>query len=643
MERDRSMSIIDPGFVEPPALTARVQPGDAANGHTNGEANGHTNGHVNGLLNGELLRLVNRQAPPAPEAAPEPPDPEALRRAAWDIGARRPADQYTPDHNHVGLAMVGPCEGFAHWRLLHGWVERVAGQRGDSFRDCRMVVRFYDISYVEFNGFNAHRLHDVHIKHLTGQLFFKLPRPGTWQLAEVGFLLRSGEFIPGARSLAAAFAADAVSGRSGQAALLVDDRLRKEEVASLWEQGRVLAERARPKLRGKLRLAAFSWEAPPRGEHGTLARFVAGLASGQAAHGHEAFVFAPARPGFEAPCQIDGVQYQPLTVKPAGSPVERAVAFARAAEERLEQLPPFDLFHVHEWTAGVAPWIGTLPTVLSLSSTESVRRNGGPANELSQEVQRVEREVAQSADRILTPDWLRERAAAELGVAADKVAAFPMESRLPNEWELPLDLGLVKVGVGFGPMDRLVLFIGPLEHAAGPDLLLEALPTLLGRCPGLRLAFVGAGGMWGHLERRTHELGLAHMVRLLGHMEGPPVKRLMRAAEVLALPSRHRLAGDDGAVDLARCAGRPVVTTHAGPAHLVRHEENGVLTYDNPGSMVWALERLLRDPGHAERLGLNGRRTSGGVVGWDAVAQIYLDLCAASFPELTEPRDRRPV
>ena len=57
---------------------------------------------------------------------------------------------------------------------------------------------------------------------------------------------------------------------------------------------RVLAERARPKLKGKLRLAAFSWEAPPRGEHGTLARFVAGLASGQAAHGHDAFVFAPA-------------------------------------------------------------------------------------------------------------------------------------------------------------------------------------------------------------------------------------------------------------------------------------------------------------------------------------------------------------
>ena len=69
------------------------------------------------------------------------------------------------------------------------------------------------------------------------------------------------------------------------------------------------------------------------------------------------------------------------------------------------------------------------------------------------------------------------------------------------------------------------------------------------------------------------------------------------------LPSRYRVPFDDAVVDLARRAGRPVVTTHGGPAHLVRHEENGIITYDNPGSMVWALDRILGDPGHAEQHG----------------------------------------
>jgi glycosyltransferase involved in cell wall biosynthesis len=629
-ERCPDMSIIDPALADKPALTVQAEDNGHADAHVNGQANGRIKGHLNGPVYG-LRELRRGEAPP-------PPDQETLRRVGWDIGALRPADAFTPSHSHVGLAAVDPYHGFVHWRLLHSWVEQTAGRKGDAWRDCRMVVRLYDVSFIEFTGLNAHGYQDYRIEHLTGQLFFKLPRPGTWQLAEVGFVLRSGEFIPAARSHTTAFAADAVSHHSSQAALLVDERLRKEEIGSLWEQGRVLAERARPKLREKLRLASFAWEGPVLGQNGALARFVGGLAKGQAARGHEVHVFVPGNAFFREPREVEGVTYHPLPLRHEGGPIDRALAFARAAEKRLQELPPFDLFHVHDWMAGLAPWIGTRPTVLSLGSLETTRRSGEPSP-LSLEVQHVEREVAQSADCLLTPGWLRDRAIGELGLPDDRVHAFPMEARLPNEWELPLDLGQVKMSIGFGPMDQLVLFVGALEHATGPDLLLEAVPTLLGRCPAMRVAFVGGGQMYGHLEWRMHEMGLAHVVRLLGHMEGPPVSRLMRAAAVLALPSRHRVAGDDGVVDLARRAGRPVVTTHAGPAYLVRHEENGILTYDNPNSMVWALERLLRDPSHAEHLGRNGRRADGGVVGWDEVARVYLDLCAATFPELTEPRD----
>jgi hypothetical protein len=93
---------------------------------------------------------------------------------------------------------------------------------------------------------------------------------------------------------------------------------------------------------------------------------------------------------------------------------------------------------------------------------------------------------------------------------------------------------------------------------------------------------------------------------------------------------------DDAVVDLARKAGRPVVTTHGGPAHLVCHEENGLITYDNPGSMVWALDRLLGDPVHTERMGRNGKRSEGAIRSWSDVARYYLELCAHCFPELTE-------
>jgi glycogen synthase len=168
------------------------------------------------------------------------------------------------------------------------------------------------------------------------------------------------------------------------------------------------------------------------------------------------------------------------------------------------------------------------------------------------------------------------------------------------------------------------------------DLLIEALPVALQRVPSLRVAFVGAGPMHGHLLHRANELHVGHAVRLLGHMEGSMLTRVLRAAEAMVLPSRGRVAHDEGVVDLARRAGKAVVTTHSGPAHLVQHEKNGIVTYDNPGSMVWALDRVLGDPNHTQRLGSSARRAQDNTCSWSDVARRYLDLCAANFPELTE-------
>ena len=584
------------------------------------------------------VRRLGAERPNGHAPRPSAADQEALRRIGWEIGERRAGDSHVPTENHVGLAPVAPGEGFAHWRILQPWVDRTAGARGEAWRDCRLVLRLYDISFIEFNGLNAHGLHDVPLPALSGRLFFKQPRPAATQLAEAGFLLRNGEFIPAARSRPTPFPPHGPSARGGHAGLYVDGRSRVEEIGNVWDQERILHERRRPRLRPKLRTAAFGWSSAALGHEGAPARFLAELAAGQCSAGCEAHVFTPASPALAEDRVIDGVHYHPLAVQTDGAPVAQARAFARAAREALADHPPFDLFHFHEWMSVLGfPRPAGRAALLSLSSVEATRRNGAAANDESFTIEAAEREAATAADFVLAPDWLRERAAAKLGVDGGRVRAFPMEGRLPNEWEAPLDFGHAKMEIGVGPLDRLVLFVGPLEHAAGVDLLVEALPVLLQRAPQLRLALVGMGGMAGALEQRAGQLGVGHAVRLLGHVEEARLTRLLRAAEALALPSRYRYPFDDAVVDLARRAGRPVVTTHGGPAHLVRHEENGVVTYDNPGSMVWALDRVLGDPSHAEQMGRNGRRDGGGAAPvWDDVARLYLDLCMGLFPQLTE-------
>jgi glycogen(starch) synthase len=561
-------------------------------------------------------------------------DPEFLRSCAWEIGERRAADAFSPALNHVGLGMVTPYGGFAHWRILQSWVDQTAWSKGTGWHNCRLVLRLYDVSYIHFNGFNAHQMQDVTLPGLCGQLFFKLPRAGTHQLGEVGFLLQSGEFVPAARSQVVPFPPDAPLSHRSHAALLVTERGRVEDIGNIWDQQRILNERRQPRLRHPLRIATFTFASLHTGQEGASARFVAELAAEQAAQGHDVHVFLPASDSCSAPLQVAGVQYHPLNLSLDGTPIQLAQTFGQAAKERLHACAPFDLIHLHEWMTALIPRNGQ-PAILSLSSLETTRRNGSAPSSLSLDIQKAEQEVARAVDCILTPDWLQGKAVADLGVPPERVRAFPLEGRVPNEWERPLDCGQVKKEIGLGPFDRLLLFVGPLEHAAGVDLLLEALPVLLQRASNVRVVFAGAGYLHGHLDHRSHQLGVAHAVRLLGHIDSFRLTGLLRAAEALVLPSRYRVPFDDAVVDLARRAGRPVITTHGGPAHLVRHEETGIITYDNPGSMVWAADRILCDPTHAERMGHNGRRTDAAIM-WSDVARYYLELCAACFAELTQ-------
>lgn len=567
---------------------------------------------------------------PAHLAPPRAHDPEYLRAVAWQIGETRADETHQPSTNHVGLAMVTPVQGFAHWHITPEWVEETRRSRGDAWTDCRLVLRLYDVSYIEFTGLNAHRLRDHDLPGLSGHMLLTVGAPGTWQLGEVGFRLRNGEFLPAARSQATAFSREAPSPRRQEAALLVSPRGRIEEIGNVWEHEQVVRERYRPRLRHPLRIALLTFGAGALGHEGASADFASELAAGLVRAGHEVHVFIPA----SADAEIDGVKYHALEVRPDGPPVERAEAFRQAALDRIHDFLPFDLIHMHEWLTGLVPRPGAQPVILSLSSLESTRRNDALPDTFSQAIAEAEAEAAEGADCILTPAWLRERALAELEVDSARVLAFPLEGRLPNEWEAPLDYGQVKKDVGVGPLDRMLLFVGPLEHAAGVDILLEALPVLLHRANNLRLVFAGSGPMEGALRDRVRAMNLDGAVRILGHVEAGQVARLLRAAEALVLPSRCRVPFDDAVVDLARKAGRPVLTTQGGPAHLVRHEETGLVTYDNPGSMVWAVDRILGDPGHAERMGKAGRHTSSGGVAWAEVARLYLELCSAQLPEL---------
>ena len=182
----------------------------------------------------------------------------------------------------------------------------------------------------------------------------------------------------------------------------------------------------------------------------------------------------------------------------------------------------------------------------------------------------------------------------------------------------------------------MLLFVGPLEWAAGPDLIVDALTTVVPRTADVRMVFVGCGAMRDGIAERAQRSGVGHAVRLLGHVELHQLIPPCVPRKGCPVPARQRVAQDEDVVALARRAGRPVLTTHGGPAHLVcrRARRRGGLRQSSvPGLGHGPSARGLPARG---RDGRNGLRQGQGA-SWTEVARAYADLCARTFAELREP------
>jgi glycosyltransferase involved in cell wall biosynthesis len=141
----------------------------------------------------------------------------------------------------------------------------------------------------------------------------------------------------------------------------------------------------------------------------------------------------------------------------------------------------------------------------------------------------------------------------------------------------------------------VVGFVGRLCPSKGPDMLLWAASLLRGRWPGLQVVLVGGDAGSGAFTRRLRDQArdLRLSVHFCGYRDG--AARLLRAFDLLAVPSRAEPFGLVTAEALAR--GVPVVATRSGGSReLVRHEQDGLLVAPgDPEALAGAIHRLLAD------------------------------------------------
>ncbi len=166
-----------------------------------------------------------------------------------------------------------------------------------------------------------------------------------------------------------------------------------------------------------------------------------------------------------------------------------------------------------------------------------------------------------------------------------------------------------------------VLFFGTWTRYKGLDFLLEAFDVLRARMPEAELVVAGAvtkGVDVSVLRQRGHEIGGVDLRP--GYVPVREVGRLFGQSRVVAIP--YLRGAQSGVVHLAQTFGRPVVATAVGdiPA-AVGHGTTGlVVPPEDVAGFASALERLLRDPLEASRMGRAARERVEGESSWEVVA-----------------------
>jgi glycosyltransferase involved in cell wall biosynthesis len=216
---------------------------------------------------------------------------------------------------------------------------------------------------------------------------------------------------------------------------------------------------------------------------------------------------------------------------------------------------------------------------------------------------RWERRNAQRADLVLvTSRYSAEVAQREYGVSPERLAVVPepvdLEVWDDQFWRAP------RRSRG-GPVVLCVARMYPRKRLGD---LLHAATILRARLPEVRVRIVGRGPEWEAVSRLHVELGLDDEVALLGDLSRERLAEEYVNASVFCLPSVQE--GFGIAFLEAMAAELPVVACRiAAVPEVVLDGTTGLLVEPRaPAALAEAIERLVREPELARRLGQEGRR-----------------------------------
>jgi len=198
----------------------------------------------------------------------------------------------------------------------------------------------------------------------------------------------------------------------------------------------------------------------------------------------------------------------------------------------------------------------------------------------------------------------REDLVARVGIAPGKARVIS-NGVDPARFEGPFDRDATRRSLGVDEDAFVVMSLGRLRPEKGHDTALRAMVGIARGEPNARLVIVGDGPERARLERLASRLGLGARAVFVGQRED--VGAVLAAADCMVAPSRYEGFGLAAAEAMA--AGLPVVASNVyALPELIEDGVSGILVpSDEPGRLVQAVLRVLRDGDLAQALGAAAR------------------------------------
>ena len=174
-----------------------------------------------------------------------------------------------------------------------------------------------------------------------------------------------------------------------------------------------------------------------------------------------------------------------------------------------------------------------------------------------------------------------------------------------SRFSYPHDTGWFREEFGIREKEIVCGVVAQFIERKGHKYLLEAIPAIASRSPGIRFLLFGKGPLEGELKTTCQGLGISERVVFAGFRED--LERVMGCLDLLVHPAL--MEGLGVSLLQAAAAGVPIVGTRVGGIPEIVHDGvNGHLVPPgNAPSLVDAVTRIIEDRDLARQMGDAGR------------------------------------